>query len=121
MKINISRFDSVHSMGTLEYLLLRDCRATDVHFQINVFVKVFKPSVEIMPGPGSATVRWTRPKDIENRDIQVYQLRYKRKDDQEFLTRTIEKNRKIFRRPRSLQMSSSSLLGIIAKPIEKIS
>ena len=53
-------------------------------------------SVEIMPGPGSATVKWTRPKDIENRDIQVYQLRYKRKDDQDFMTRTIEKNRKSF-------------------------
>ena len=53
-------------------------------------------SVEIMPGPGSATVKWTRPKDIENRDIQVYQLRYKRKDDEDFMTRTIEKNRKSF-------------------------
>ena len=49
-----------------------------------------------MPGPGSATVKWTRPKDIENRDIQVYQLRYKRKDDEDFMTRTIEKNRKSF-------------------------
>ena len=66
------------------------------HIKTKMLFNSTVQAVTVMPGPSGATVKWRSPKNIEKRDIQIYEVRYKKQNSNEFQTQTVEKNRKMY-------------------------